>query len=155
MAEKCQAISVDHLEVLNSEEIEFLKTANLIPTLLPQAPFFLQDEHFPPMRKMLDAGLGFALASDFNPGSSPSGNMQFVMSLACIKGKILPEEALNASIFNGACALEAQADYGSIDIGKKANLIITKPMEEMSEIPYYFASNAVDQVVLNGQLLEA
>ena len=155
MAGQCQAISVDHLEVLNDEEMDYLKTVDLIPTLLPQAPFFLNDAHFPPMRKMLDKGLGFALASDFNPGSSPSGNMQFVMSLACVKGRILPSEAINAATLNGAAALEATKDFGSIDKGKKANLIISRPMAEIAEFCYYFANNVVEKMIINGQLWKA
>ncbi|NNE28587.1 MAG: imidazolonepropionase [Saprospiraceae bacterium] len=147
------ALSVDHLEVLNDSEIELLASSELIPTLLPQAPFFLNDEHFPPMRKMIDRSLGFALASDFNPGSSPSGNMQFVLSLSCIKGRITPEEALNAATYNGACALESQDTYGSIDRGKKANLILTKPMQELSELPYYFGTDMVEKTIINGKVI--
>ena len=133
--------------------MELLASSDLIPTLLPQAPFFLNDENFPPMRNMIDQGLGFALASDFNPGSSPSGNMQFVMSLACVRGRITPEEALNAATYNGACALESQENYGSIDRGKKANLILTRNLSDLSELPYYFGSNMVHQTMIHGEII--
>jgi len=146
------AISVDHLEVINEAEISALVNSNIIPTLLPSAPFFLQD-HYPPARQLIDAGLPVTLASDFNPGTSPSGKMAFVVALACIKMKMLPSEAINAATLNGAAAMELENDYGSITKEKKANLFITKPMPSIAYIPYGFTEKIVDQVVLNGQLL--
>ena len=145
------ALSVDHLEVINEEEMELLKKSNVIPTLLPSAPFFLNDDHFPPMKKMIDGGIGFALATDYNPGSTPSGNMPFLLSLACIKGRISPEAAVNAATYNGAWALEEVGNYGSIDVGKKASFIITNPMADLNEIPYFFGKNPVWKVFLDGQ----
>jgi len=146
------ALSVDHLEVVNEAEILALANSNVIPTLLPSAPFFLQD-HYPPARQLLDAGLPVTLASDFNPGTSPSGKMAFVVALACIKMKMLPNEAINAATLNGAAAMELENDYGSITKGKKANLFITKPMPSIAYLPYGFTEEIVDQVIVNGQLL--
>jgi len=143
------AISVDHLEVVNDAEIEVLKKSNTMATLLPSAPFFIND-HYPPARKLIDAGLPVALATDFNPGSTPSGRMSFVVSLACIKMRMLPEEAINAATINGAVALELQNDYGSIARGKVANIFITKPMSSIAFLPYSFGSNLVETVILNG-----
>jgi imidazolonepropionase len=151
MSVKHNAISVDHLEVLNDDEIGVLQNSNTIATLLPSAPFFLNDG-FPPARKILNAGIPVALASDYNPGSSPSGNMQFVISLACIKMKMTPEEAINAATLNGAAAMELQADYGSIARGKIANLIITKPIPSLTYLPYAFGSQSVEKVILKGNL---
>ncbi len=147
-----EAISVDHLEVVNKAEISALANSNVIPTLLPSAPFFLQD-HYPPARQLIDAGLPVTLASDFNPGTSPSGKMAFVVALACIKLKMLPSEAINAATLNGAAAMELENDYGSITKGKKANLFITKPMPSIAYIPYGFTEKIVEQVIINGQLL--
>jgi len=143
------AISVDHLEVVSDAEIEVLKKSNTMATLLPSAPFFIND-HYPPARKLIDAGLPVALATDFNPGSTPSGRMSFVVSLACIKMRMLPEEAINAATINGAVALELQNDYGSIARGKVANIFITKPMSSIAFLPYSFGSNLVETVILNG-----
>lgn len=143
------AISVDHLEVVNDEEIACLQNANTIATLLPSAPFFIND-HYPPARKLLEANLPVALATDFNPGSTPSGRMPFVLSLACIKMKMTPAEAINAATFNGACALELQKDYGSIAKGKVANCFITKPMPSIAYLPYSFGSDLVERVVIGG-----
>jgi len=148
---KHNAISVDHLEVVNDAEIECLKNSNTIATLLPSAPFFIND-HFPPARKIIDAGLPVALATDFNPGTTPSGRMSFVLSLACIKMKMLPEEAINAATINGAYALELQNDYGSIAKGKVANVFITKPIPSIAYLPYAFGSDLVETVILNGKL---
>lgn len=145
------AISVDHLEVVNDAEIEVLKNANTMATLLPSAPFFIND-HYPPARKLIDAGLPVALATDFNPGSTPSGRMSFVISLACIKMRMLPEEAINAATINGAVALELQNDFGSIARGKVANVFITKPMSSIAFLPYSFGSNLVETVILNGEI---
>jgi imidazolonepropionase len=146
------AVSVDHLEVVNDEEIACLLNAQTIPTLLPSAPFFLND-HYPPARKMIDAGLGVALASDYNPGSTPSGKIPFVLSLACIKMKMTPEEAINAATINGACAMEIQDIAGTITAGKLANLIITTPMETVAYMPYAFGSNWIQSVLLSGKVL--
>ncbi|MDB4443056.1 MAG: imidazolonepropionase [Saprospiraceae bacterium] len=145
------AISVDHLEVVNESEIEILKNSNTMATLLPSAPFFIND-HYPPARKLIDAGLPVALATDFNPGSTPSGKMSFVVSLACIKMKMLPEEAINAATINGAVALELQNDFGSIARGKVANIFISKPMSSIAFLPYSFGSNLVETVILNGKV---
>jgi len=149
-AVKYGALSVDHLEVLNEEEIECLKQSNTIPTLLPSAPFFLND-HYPPARKMIEAGLGVALASDFNPGSSPSGRMSLVVSLACIKMRMLPEEAINGATINGACALQLEEELGSIMIGKRANFFITQPMSSIAYLPYSFGQEMVDRAYLDGK----
>lgn len=145
------AISVDHLEVVNDEEIACLLNSNTIPTLLPSAPFFIND-HYPAARKMIDAGLGVALATDYNPGSTPSGRMPLVISLACIKMRMLPEEAINAATLNGAYAMELQDQLGTITKGKLANLIITKPIPSLAYIPYAFGSDIVDQVMIAGEL---
>ncbi len=149
---KHNAISVDHLEVVNDSEIECLKKSNTMATLLPSAPFFLND-HYPPARKLIDAGLPVALATDFNPGSTPSGRMSFVLSLACVKMKMLPEEAINAATINGANALELQKEYGSIARGKIANIFIAKPMSSIAYLPYAFGSDLVETVILNGEVV--
>lgn len=146
------AISVDHLEVVNDEEIACLQQSKTIATLLPSAPFFLND-HYPPARKIIDAGLAVALATDYNPGSTPSGKMPFVLSLACIKMKMLPEEAIIAATLNGAYAMEESHRLGSITKGKLANLIITKPMDSIAYMPYAFGSNWIDKVLISGQLV--
>ena len=146
-----QAVSVDHLEVINDAEIDCLLQSETMATLLPSAPFFIND-HYPQARKMIDAGLGVALATDYNPGSTPSGNMPFVLSLACIKMKMLPEEALNAATINGAYAMELSDTLGSISLGKKANLIITKPMQSIAYMPYAFGTNWVEKVMIAGEV---
>lgn len=146
-----QAVSVDHLEVINDAEIDCLLQSETMATLLPSAPFFIND-HYPQARKMIDAGLGVALATDYNPGSTPSGNMPFVLSLACIKMKMLPEEALNAATINGAYAMELSDSLGSISLGKKANLIITKPMQSIAYMPYAFGTNWVEKVMIAGEV---
>ncbi|HHH53763.1 MAG TPA: imidazolonepropionase, partial [Bacteroidetes bacterium] len=146
---KNNAISVDHLEHIGEEEITVLKNSSTVPTLLPSTAFFLRLE-YAPARTMIDSGLGVALASDYNPGSSPSGNMQFVISLASIYMKMLPEEAVNAATINGAYALELENKLGSISVGKLANLIITKPLDNIAMIPYYFGNNLVDKMIING-----
>ena len=149
---KTGAISVDHLENIGDEEIEILKGASTMPTALPGAAFFL-NLPFPPARKMMAAGLPLAIASDYNPGSSPSGNMPFMISLACINMKMTPEEAINAATINTAYALELLDTHGSITKGKVANVFITKPMSSLAFLPYSFGSNLVDQVILNGKLV--
>jgi len=147
---KHDAISVDHLEVANEAEIELLSKSNTIATLLPSAPFFLNDP-YQPARELIDANVKIALASDLNPGSSPSGNMNLVVALACIKLKMTPEEAINAATINGAFALELENKYGSIQVGKKANFILTKKIPSLAYIPYAFGSNLIDQVYINGK----
>ena len=147
------AISVDHLECVGTEEIDALKNSNTIGTILPSAAFFLGIA-YQPARKMIDANLAIALASDYNPGSSPSGNMPFIMALACTQLKMTPEEAFNALTFNAAHAMELASELGSITIGKKANLIITKAIPSLAFIPYAFGSNLIDQVLINGKKYE-
>lgn len=146
------ALSVDHLEVLEAEEIQTLAHSNIIPTLLPSAPFFLGDP-YPPARQMIDAGLGLALASDFNPGSSPSGRMPFVLTLACTQMRMTPIEAINAATINGAFAMEVQQTLGSIERGKLANLIITAPVPSVEYLPYAFGSNWIADVLIRGKPL--
>ncbi|HYG20150.1 MAG TPA: amidohydrolase family protein, partial [Ohtaekwangia sp.] len=150
---KTGAISVDHLENIGDEEIEALRASRVIPTALPGAAFFL-DMPFTPARKMIDRGLPLAIASDYNPGSAPSGNMPLMIALACIKMKMTPEEAINAATINTACAIELQDRCGSIGKGKLANLFITKPMPSIAYMPYAFGSNVVDRVILKGILMD-
>jgi len=145
------ALSVDHLEFTAEEEIEALMNSETMPTLLPGAAFFLGME-FPPARKMINAGLPLALASDYNPGSSPSGNMKFIMSLACIIMKMLPEEVINATTINSAYAMGVNNIVGSISKGKLANLIITKEIPNYSFLPYAYGSNLIETVILNGEI---
>lgn len=145
------AISVDHLEVLNESEIQELKQSEIIPTLLPTAPFFLNDP-YPPARKMIDEGLGVVLATDYNPGSSPSGRMGFVLSLACVKLRMLPSEAINAITVNAAHALEWSDQLGSIRKGNRADIIITKPCQSIAFLPYNFGGDMVWKNYVGGQL---
>jgi imidazolonepropionase len=147
------AISVDHLECVGDAEIDALKNSNTIGTILPSAAFFLGIS-YQPARKMIDEGIAIALASDFNPGSSPSGNMSFVFALACTQLKMTPEEAFNAITHNGAHAMEIGNEIGSITVGKKANIIITKKIPSLAFIPYSFGSNLIDQVFINGKKYE-
>ena len=149
---KYNALSVDHLEHLGDEEIAVLKDSETMPTVLPGASFFLGIP-YAPVRKMIDAGLPVAMASDFNPGSSPSGNMQFILSMGCIQYKMLPEEAINAVTINGAYAMGLQSELGSIAVGKKANVFITKEIPSVEYMPYAFGSNKVETVILNGKIL--
>lgn len=144
-----KAISVDHLECTGEEEIDLLLKSTTIPTLLPGTAFFLNIP-YPPARKMIDKGLGVALATDYNPGSTPSGRMTFILSLACLKMKMLPNEAINASTINGAYALEWSDRLGSISPGKYANFIITKPIPDVAYIPYAYGSDHIDQVYIKG-----
>lgn len=141
------AVSVDHLEELGDDDITALKGSDTIATALPSCSFFLNIP-YSPVRRMLDHDLAIALATDYNPGSTPSGNMQLVNSLACIKMKLTPEEALNATTINGAYAMELAEDLGSITIGKKANIIITKKMPSLAYMAYSFGENCVEQVIL-------
>jgi imidazolonepropionase len=145
------ALSVDHLETMDDIAIQLLAHSNTIGTLLPTAAFFLRMP-FQPARQLIDAGCAITLASDFNPGSSPSGNMNLVVSMSCIQMKMLPEEAINAATINGAYAMELQDEVGSITIGKKANLIFTKPVPSLAYLPYAFGSNLVDKVMIGGDL---
>lgn len=147
---KHNAISVDHLETMDETEIACLLNANTIPTLLPGAAFFLA-MHYQPARKLIDAGLPVALATDFNPGSCPSGNMNFILSLACTQMKMTPEEAVNACTINGAAAMEVSHKLGSIAKGKVANLIITKPISSLAYLPYSFGANQISSVIINGK----
>lgn len=144
------ALSVDHLEVVNEREAAWLGKSEIIATLLPSAPFFLNDP-YQPARRLIDSGAALALASDFNPGSSPSGNMNLVVALACIKLGMSPEEAINAATINGAFALELTNKVGEIEAGKLANLIITKEIPSLAYLPYSFGENHIDQVIINGK----
>lgn len=146
------AVSLDHLETLNENEIQLLGKYKGVSTLLPTAAFFLRMP-MPPAQSLIHAGAAVTLASDYNPGSSPSGNMNFVVSLACIQMKMLPEQAINAATINGACAMEIEKDFGSIAIGKKANLIFTKPIPSLAYLPYSFGNNLIDQVMINGSFV--
>lgn len=147
------ALSVDHLETISEDEIALLAYENApIATLLPSCSFYLR-MHYAPARTLLEHNAAIALASDFNPGSSPSGNMNFVLSLACIQMKMLPEEAINAATVNGAFAMEVQDLVGSITIGKKANLIITKHISSLAFLPYAFGNNCIDKVMVNGKFI--
>jgi len=149
MGVKNGAISVDHLECMGAAEIEALRGSTTIPTLLPFAAFFLR---FPyqPARKLIDAGLGVALASDYNPGSAPSGNMPLLIAMSCIQMKMTPEEAINAATINGAFAMGVEKEAGSITVGKNANLIFTKPIPSLAYLPYAFGSNLIDKVMIKG-----
>lgn len=147
-----QSLSVDHLEVLNDEEIELLKDSSTIPVVLPTAAFFM-NLHYPPARKMIEQGLGVAIASDFNPGTSPSYNLAFAWSLACIKMRLLPEEALVGMTINAAHALEIAHEVGSITPGKKANLIITDQIPSLGYVPYSLTAPWIRQVCINGQFI--
>lgn len=143
------AVSADHLEMMDDDAIDTLRSSATIGTLLPSAAFFLRMP-YQPARKLIDEGCTVALASDCNPGSSPGYNMHFVVSLACIGMKMLPEEAVNAATFNGACAIELQNQTGSIAVGKKADLIITKPIPSIAYIPYSFSSNLIEKTMIKG-----
>ncbi len=147
------AISVDHLEFVEEKEIEALKNSDTMPTILPGAAFFLGLQ-YPPARKMIDAGLPLAVASDYNPGSSPSGNMNLMLSLCCIQYKMTPEEAINAATINSAYAMSLSKTHGSIAVGKKANVFITKAIPSYAFIPYSFGSNLVEAVIINGKVIE-
>lgn len=144
------AVSVDHLECIGDEEVDCLKESDTIPALLPGAAFFL-GMPYQPARKIIDAGLPVALASDYNPGSCPSGNMNFIQSLGCTQLKMTPEEALNAVTINGAAAMEIASTHGTIAAGKAANLIITAPMPTLAYLPYRFTANLVERVIIGGR----
>jgi imidazolonepropionase len=146
----CGAISVDHLESIGDEEIEALASSKTIATLLPSAAFFLRLP-YPPARKLIESNAAIALATDYNPGSSPSGNMPLLVAMACIQMKLTPEEAINAATINGAFAMEVANEVGSITIGKKANLIFTKPIPSLAYLPYSFGENLIDNIMINGK----
>ena len=157
---KLDAVSLDHLETLTDEDIKSLSAPatlemggrSSMATLLPSAAFFLRMP-FPPARKLIDAGCAIALASDYNPGSSPSGNMNLVVSMACIQMNMLPEEAVNAATMNGAYAMELENEVGSIAVGKKANLIFTKPVPSLAYLPYSFGTSLIDRVMIKGEFI--
>ncbi len=150
---KTGAISVDHLENIGDEEIQLLMNSDTMPVSLPGAAFFLSLP-FTPARKMIDAGLPLAIASDYNPGSAPSGNMPLMISLACIKMKMTPEEALNAATINTAYTLGLSSTLGTITRGKIANVFMTKPMTSFSLVPYSFGKNPVERIILNGKVID-
>jgi len=150
IATKHNALSVDHLEILNDDDLDYLINSETMPVALPSCSFFLGIP-YTPARKIIDNGLPLALASDYNPGSTPSGNMNFVVAAACIKMKLTPEEAINAATINGAYALNISNKVGSITRGKLANFIITKEIPSYGFIPYSFGSNLIDSVFINGQ----
>lgn len=147
-----KAVSVDHLEILTEEDIAYLKNSTTIPTVLPSCSFFINIP-FADGRKLIDNGLPLTLATDYNPGSTPSGNIPFVLSLACIKMKLTPEEAINAVTINGSYAMEVNNELGSITPGKKANIFITKKISSYNYLPYSFGSNLIDTVILNGKVV--
>ncbi len=147
---KYNALSVDHLEIMTDDDIEVLKNTQTMPVALPSCSYFLSIP-YTPARKILDAGLPLALATDYNPGSTPSGNMNFVVATACIKMKMTPEEAINAATINGAYAMGVSNEVGSITVGKKANVILTKKINSYASIPYNFGSNPIDQVYIMGE----
>ncbi len=146
------ALSLDHLETMTDEDVQLLAASATIGTLLPTAAFFLRMQ-YQPARQLIDAGAAVALASDYNPGSSPSANMNFVVAISCIQMKMLPEEAFNAATINGAFAMGVADEVGSITVGKKANLIFTKPVPSLAYLPYAFAHSLVDKVMLQGQFI--
>lgn len=149
-----RALSVDHLEELNDEDIEALKGSETMPVALPGCSYFLSIP-YSPARKLIDNGIALALASDYNPGSSPSGNMQFVIACACIKMKMTPEEAINAATLNGAYAMDLSESHGSISIGKKASFFLTKKIDSYAFIPYAFGSDHIDSVFIKGKLIRS
>lgn len=144
------ALSVDHLEVMEDADIEALKGTDVIPTLLPSCSFFLGIP-YGPARRLIEAGLPVALATDFNPGTTPSGNMNFVVALGCIKLRMLPEEAINAATLNSAAAMGLQNELGSITVGKRASFIITKPVPSLAYLPYAFGQDHIDTVIIDGR----
>ncbi len=149
---KHNALSVDHLEYIGDKEIDALKKSNTMPVILPGAAFFLRMP-LSPARKMITAGLPLALATDFNPGSSPSGNMQWIISMGSILYRMLPEEVINAVTINGAYAMGLEKELGTITIGKRANLVMLKPIPSIAYLPYTFGENKVETVILNGKIV--
>jgi len=152
MGVKHNALSVDHLEELTQEDINVLIGSETMPVALPSCSFFLSIP-YTPARRIINSGLPLALATDYNPGSTPSGNMNFVVSTACIKMKMTPEEAINAATLNGAYAMGISEEYGSITKGKKANLIITKPIPSYNYLPYSFGENNIETVIIKGTII--
>ncbi|MBQ0115604.1 MAG: imidazolonepropionase [Bacteroidales bacterium] len=150
VAVECGALSVDHLESMTDRDIELLRNSETMPTALPGTSFFL-NMPFAPARKMIEAGLPVAIASDYNPGSTPSGDMKFAVSLACIKMRLLPAEAINAATINAAAAMGLSQDYGSITRGKVANFFITRPIPSLDFIPYAYTTPLIDRVFLAGR----
>jgi imidazolonepropionase len=150
---KQNALSVDHLEIVTDEDIEVLKNSQTMPVALPSCSYFISIP-YTPARKMIAAGLPLALATDYNPGTTPSGNMNFVVATACIKMKMTPEEAINAATINGAYAMGISDSHGSITKGKKANLIITKPIHSFYQLPYEFGSNLIENVFIEGKIIQ-
>lgn len=149
---KLEALSMDHLETLTDKDIHLLSGFKGATTLLPTAAYFLRMP-MQPARQLIEAGANVTLASDYNPGSSPSGNMNVVISMSCIQMKMLPEEAINAATMNGACAMEIEKEYGSIALGKKANLIFTTPVPSLYYLPYSFGVNHIDKVMIQGNFI--
>lgn len=149
-----QALSVDHLEVMEEADIQALTGSGVIPTLLPSCSFFLGIP-YGPARRLIAAGLPVALATDLNPGTTPSGNMNFVLALACIKLRMLPEEALQAATLNAAAAMGLQLELGSLTVGKRASLIITRPVPSLAYLPYAFGQDHIDTVIIDGRTVRA
>ena len=149
---KLGALSVDHLEEMEEEDFESLKNSNCMPTILPSCSFFLGIP-YGPAKQMMERGLPVALATDYNPGSAPSGNMNFVTSLGCIQLKMTPEQVINATTINTAYAMGAEKELGSVCVGKKANLFITKKIPSYSYLSYSFGENVIDKVMLNGKII--
>lgn len=149
VAVRRNALSVDHLELLEDDDLKAMAGSLTMPTALPSCSFFLGIP-YTPARRIMEAGLPLALASDYNPGSTPSGNIPFLLSLACIKMKMTPEEAFNAATLNSAYAMGLENELGSITVGKSANLILTQPMPSLAYMPYSFGSNLIDKIILNG-----
>ncbi|UOK41573.1 MULTISPECIES: imidazolonepropionase [Flavobacterium] len=149
---KHDALSVDHLEIVTDDDITALKDSKTMPVALPSCSYFISIP-YTPARRMISAGLPLALASDFNPGTTPSGNMNFVVATACIKMKMTPEEAINAATINGAYAMGISETHGSITKGKSASIIITKPLTSYYQLPYAFGTNLIEQVIINGKLI--
>lgn len=147
---KNKALSVDHLEVMTTQDILDLSKSDVMPTLLPSCSFFLNIP-YAPARELINNGLPISLATDFNPGSTPSGNMNFVISLACINMKLTPEEAINAATINAAYAMGMENTHGSITIGKKASIFITKEISSIAFLPYYFGDNWIERVIIEGK----
>jgi len=146
------ALSVDHLETMTEQDISDLSRSNVIGTLLPSAAFFLR-MNFQPARKLIESGCAIALATDYNPGSSPSGNMNFLIALSCIQMKMLPEEAINAATLNGAYAMGLSNVTGSVTVGKRADLIITQQLPSLNYLPYAFGSNNIENILINGEFV--
>ena len=149
---KHNALTVDHLEIVTDEDIEVLKNTETMPVALPSCSYFISIP-YTPARKMMEAGLPLALATDYNPGTTPSGNMNFVVATACIKMKMTPEEAINSATINGAYAMGISTTHGSITKGKKANIIITKPIHSFYQLPYEFGSNLIESVIIEGKVI--